>query len=45
MRRKLEERRGNDKFWNELFDEVNCKPDSEKVVLAGDLNGHLVEDI
>ena len=39
--RKEEEK---DKFWNELFDTVRCMPDSEKVIMAGDLNGHIGEE-
>ena len=30
-----------DKFWEELFDIVNNIPSTEKVVVAGDLNGHI----
>ena len=32
---------GKDKFWEELFDVVNNIPSAEKVVVAGDLNGHI----
>ena len=33
-----------DKFWEELFDIVNNIPSTEKVVVAGDLNGHIGEE-
>jgi len=36
---KLEEEK--DSFWNEVFHLVNCIPQNEMVVLAGDMNRHI----
>ena len=33
-----------DQFWIDLFDTVSCIPDSEKVIVAGDLNGHIGQE-
>ena len=33
-----------DRFWEELFDIVNNIPNNEKVIVAGDLNGHKGEE-
>ena len=29
-------------FWNEMFHLVSCIPQNEMVVLAGDMNGHVI---
>jgi len=31
-------------FWNQLFHLVSCMPQNEMVVLAGDMNGHVVSN-
>ena len=38
--RKPEEEKEN--FWNELFHLMSCIPQNEMVMLAGDMNGHVV---